>query len=226
MKPLIVGKTYQNNKDMDHPVKYLLFDFGGVLVDLDKERCIRSFAALGFDVKPYLGTYAQGGIFSQLESGHIDEAVFCQKLREMSGNPILDDEQIKEAWRSYLTGVPAERLETLLRVGRHYRIMLLSNTNSIHWAQARDGYFRYRGHCVEDFFEYVFLSYELGVEKPAPEIYAKVLERSGARASEVLFLDDSETNCIAARACGLQAVVAPAGGVWLNYFDEEGRLCI
>ena len=78
---------------MDHPVKYLLFDFGGVLVDLDKERCIRSFAALGFDVKPYLGTYAQGGVFSQLESGRIDEAAFCQKLREASANPALSDEQ-------------------------------------------------------------------------------------------------------------------------------------
>ena len=104
--------------------------------------------------------------------------------------------------------------------------MLLSNTNSIHWAQACDGYFRYGGRRVDDFFEHVFLSYELGVEKPAPEIYAKVLEGSGAQASDVLFLDDSETNCAAARACGLQAVVAPAGGAWLNYFDEEGRLCI
>lgn len=211
---------------MDHPVKYLLFDFGGVLVDLDKERCIRSFAALGFDVRPYLGTYAQGGIFSQLESGRIDEAAFCQKLREASADPALSDEQIKDAWRSYLTGVPAERLDLLLRARRHYHVMLLSNTNSIHWAQARDGYFRYGGCRVDDFFEHVFLSYELGVEKPAPEIYAKVLEGSGAPAADVLFLDDSEANCAAARACGLQAVVAPAGGVWMNYFDEEGRLCI
>ena len=121
---------------------------------------------------------------------------------------------------------PAERLDLLLRARRHYHVMLLSNTNSIHWAQARDGYFRYGRRRVDDFFEHVFLSYELGVEKPAPEIYAKVLEGSGAPAADVLFLDDSEANCAAARACGLQAVVAPAGGVWMNYFDEEGRLCI
>ena len=78
---------------MDHPVKYLLFDFGGVLVDLDKERCIRSFAVLGFDVRPYLGTYAQGGIFSQLESGRIDatlndEVVFYDYMNAHPDAPL------------------------------------------------------------------------------------------------------------------------------------------
>ena len=46
----------------------LLFDFGGVLVDLDKERCIRAFESLGFDIRPFLGTYRQAGVFSDRKS--------------------------------------------------------------------------------------------------------------------------------------------------------------
>ena len=60
----------------------LLFDYGGVLVDLDKQRCIRAFEALGFDIRPYLGTYAQAGFFSELERGAISVEGFCsQKWR-------------------------------------------------------------------------------------------------------------------------------------------------
>ena len=54
----------------------LLFDFGGVIVDLDKERCIAAFEKLGFDVRPYLGTYAQAGLFSELERGQVSVPVF------------------------------------------------------------------------------------------------------------------------------------------------------
>lgn len=207
-------------------IHYLLFDFGGVLVDLDKQRCIRAFDALGFDVRPYLGTFAQGGFFSQLERGEISTAEFCAKVREVSGCHELADAAIEEAWRNYLLDVPTDRLETLLRAGRHYHLMLLSNTNAIHWAMARDGYFRYGGRRVEDFFEHVFLSYELHVEKPSPAIYRAVTEASGAPADEILFFDDSPVNCDAARACGLQAVVAPADGAWLKFFDQDGKLCI
>lgn len=207
-------------------VNYLLFDFGGVLVDLDKQRCIDAFDALGFDVRPCLGTFAQNGFFSQLERGEISTEEFCARVREVSGHSRLSDADIEEAWRHYLLDVPADRLETLLRAKRHYRLMLLSNTNAIHWQMARDGYFRYGGRRVEDFFEHVFLSYELHMEKPSPGIYRAVTEQSGARAGEILFLDDCEANCAAARACGLQSVVAPAGGAWLKYFDKDGKLCI
>lgn len=202
----------------------LLFDFGGVLVDLDKARCIAAFDAVGFDVRPFLGTYAQTGILSKLERGEVTVPQFCAELRTLSGRADLTDEAIVHAWEQYLLDVPEERLEMLLKARRHYPLYVLSNTNEVHWAMARDGYFRYKGLHVEDFFEKVFLSCELGVEKPAPEIFKAVVDGIGCRAEEVLFFDDSEVNCQAARACGLQARLAPAGSIWLQYFDSEGRL--
>lgn len=202
----------------------LLFDFGGVLVDLDKQRCIRAFDALGFDIRPFLGTYRQAGVFSRLERGEITTGQFCQELRALSGRPSLTDAEITEAWRKYLLDIPAERIEMLLKLRRHYRLYVLSNTNIVHWEMARDGYFRYQGRQVADFFDGVFLSYELGMEKPAPEIFRHVARSIGRPAGEILFLDDSEVNCEAARKEGFQARIAPAGSQWFQYFDENGLL--
>lgn len=200
----------------------LLFDFGGVLVDLDKERCRRAFATLGFDITPYLGTYAQGGIFSELERGELSVTDFCEALRIESGLSCLTDEDIVGAWRQYLLDVPVERLEMLLKIGRHYPVYALSNTNPVHWEMARDGYFRYKGLQVEDFFRKAFLSYEMGMEKPSSRIFEAVITSIGCKPEEVIFFDDSAENCAAARSCGLQARLAPAGGGWLEYFTPDG----
>lgn len=204
----------------------LLFDFGGVIVDLDREQVLRSFDQLGIDIRPYLGTFKQSGIFSQLEQGRISIHDFCTALRHLSQAAHATDEAIIQAWESFLhKGVPAERLEMLLRIKRHYSINLLSNTNAIHWHMAQDRFFRYHGLEVDDFFDHVFLSCEMGIEKPAPEMFRRVIEGMGTNnPHDILFFDDSEVNCQAARQCGLQALLAPAGSEWFKYFDDYGKL--
>ena len=201
----------------------LLFDYGGVLVDLDKQRCIRAFEALGFDIRPYLGTYAQAGFFSELERGAISVEGFCDKIREAAGNESLSDTDICNAWKDYLTGVPAERLEMLLKIARHYPVYLLSNTNTIHWKMAEEDYFNFQGHTVDDFFRKKFLSFEIGAEKPSEEIYQAVIDGIGCEPSDILFFDDSDVNCDAARKMGLQARVAPANSACLSFFTADGE---
>lgn len=201
----------------------LLFDYGGVLVDLDKQRCIRAFEALGFDIRPYLGTYAQAGFFSELERGAISVEGFCDKIREAAGNESISDTDICNAWKDYLTGVPAERLEMLLKIARHYPVYLLSNTNTIHWKMAEEDYFNFQGHTVDDFFRKKFLSFEIGAEKPSEEIYQAVIDGIGCEPSDILFFDDSDVNCDAARKMGLQARVAPANSAWLSLFTADGE---
>lgn len=205
-------------------IVHLLFDFGGVLVDLDKECCIQAFDRLGFNIRPFIGTYAQTGILSRLERGEVSVSEFCDELRNISGQQQLSDTDIIHAWEAYLTSVPMERLEMLLRAKRHYHLHLLSNTNAVHWAQAEQIFFRYKGLGVHDFFEQVFLSFEMGIEKPAPEIFQRVVQSIGCRPEEILFFDDSEVNCASARSEGLQSWIAPADSQWLRYFDVDGRL--
>ena len=79
----------------------LLFDFGGVIVDLKKEACIAAFDRLGFDIRPYLGTYVQGGVFASLERGQISLSEFCHEIRKIAQQPDLTDAQIVAAWEAY-----------------------------------------------------------------------------------------------------------------------------
>lgn len=202
----------------------LLFDFGGVLVDLDRERCLRAFKALGFDALPFLGDFKQQGIFSRLESGRTTVGEFCDSVRRAGGLPRLSDEDITGAFEQFLVAIPGERLDCLLRLKKRYHVFLLSNTNPVHWRLARERLFRYKGLGVDDFFEQVFLSFRLGIEKPAPAIYHAVAA-AGLDPSRTLFLDDSEANCEAARREGFHARLAPRGGGWMSFFDKDGELC-
>jgi len=200
-------------------INTLLFDFGGVLVDLDRARCIDAFRAVGFDVEPYLGTFRQGGAFAQLENGEISVHDFCESLRCESGSRCSDNDLVA-AWEAYLTDVPAERLDMLLRLKKKYRLALLSNTNEVHWRMAEERFFRYKGLRVTDFFEHIFLSHEMHVQKPDAVIFDRAVAALGCRADEVLFLDDSAVNCAAARRAGLQAEMAGADSRWLPLAEE------
>ena len=120
--------------------------------------------------------------------------------------------------------MPQERLELILKARRHYRIALLSNTNPLSWGKARTEFIEQQGHTVSDFFDQTFLSFEMGVEKPAPEIFQKAVEALHCRPEEVLFFDDAAANCEAARREGLRAFHTPTDGSWMQLFDDAGRL--
>lgn len=201
----------------------IVFDFGGVIVDLKKEACIAAFDEIGFDIRPHLGTFYQGGVFRLLENGDIDCPAFFDAIREEAGRP-LSDAQITKAWEAYLTGIPTERLALIRKIRQHYPTYVLSNTNPIHWEQGVRDFFPQEGGGIETYFDHLFLSYELHQLKPNRDIYETVIRTIGGEAHDILFLDDSEENCQAAREAGLQSRIAPAGGVWMQYFDENGRL--
>lgn len=202
----------------------LLFDFGGVIVDLQRDACLSAFDALGFDLRPYLGTFQQGGVFALLENGDISVADFCQEIRHLAQQPQLADAQIIAAWEAYLQGIPRERLARLRNIRRHYPTHVLSNTNPIHWSQSLRLWFEHDGYDIHHYFDQLFLSYELHLQKPDPRIFHHVVEQLGGSASDILFLDDSPKNCQVARDCGLQAIVAPAQGAWYHLFDDNGKL--
>ena len=192
-------------------IKNIIFDFGGVLLNLDRQACIDAFVSLGFDnVDTYLNDYRQKGIFRQLEMGEVSVCEFFDGVRKAIGKPI-SDEQIADAWAQFVLDVPDQKLNLLLELQKKYRVFMLSNTNDIHVQRTFPRYFEKDGHTLSDYFEKVYLSNELNMTKPDACIFEYVLQDASIQADETLFIDDAEPNVEAARELGFQTYQAKPG---------------
>ena len=114
-------------------IKNLLFDLGGVIMDIDRLRCVDAYKALGMkNPEEFLGEYSQTGPFGLLESGQITPAQFHEALRPYLPENVTDS-QIDTAFCEFLKGIPEHRLEALKALKKKYKVYILSNTNPIMW---------------------------------------------------------------------------------------------
>lgn len=203
----------------DKGITNLIFDFGSVLIDLDRQRCIDNFKQLGLhDADQLLGMFHQQGVFMQHEKGVITSAEFRDSIREKIGKEVTD-QQIDAVWNSFLLDIPSYKLDLLLRLREKYVVYLLSNTNEIHWRWSCEHVFPYRGFRVEDYFEKIYLSYEMKMMKPDAEIFEAVLSDAGIAAEQTFFIDDSEANCLAASGLGISTYTPKAREDWGHLFQ-------
>ncbi|MDD7317211.1 MAG: HAD family phosphatase [Prevotella sp.] len=201
----------------DREIRNIVFDFGGVLVGLDKRRCIAALDSIGaWEISGYVDECRQEDLFHDLEIGSIGVAEFCNEVRRKSPRCHASDEKIAWAWGELLTGIPQEKLLRIAELRKDHRIFLLSNTNVIHWELSVEKYFRCGELGVGDFFERIFLSYEMGMVKPGREIFLTMLAEAGIDAGETLFIDDSAANCEAAESVGINTMHDPEGWLWMK----------
>jgi putative hydrolase of the HAD superfamily len=188
----------------------LIFDFGGVIINLDLPKCIQNFKNLGIkDVDKYLSNFGQKEFFLQYEKGQIGTSEFRNEIRKL-GKRTLTDKEIDDAWCSFLCDIPAEKLELLTQLKNKYRILLLSNTNPLHIKVSGAGEFAKIGKTYDDFFDKCYFSYEMGMTKPDKEIFEALLTDAGVKAEECLFLDDGKKNIEAASESGFQTCLVKA----------------
>jgi len=182
----------------------LIFDFGGVLINLDINQCIFNFKQLGLkNFEQYLNNFAQSGFFMKLEKGQISAEEFRNEIRKLSENP-LTDAQIDEAWCSFLLEIPSAKLKMLLELRKKFRVILLSNTNIIHFPDSEKKLFLKTGKNMSDYFDRCYLSYEMKMAKPDKEIFVNILATENVKANECLFLDDGIKNTEQAQKLGMQ----------------------
>lgn len=191
-------------------IKNLLFDLGGVIMDIDKSNCVASYRRLGLrDAESFFGEFSQKGPFMALEEGAITPAEFHEALRPSLPDGVTDAE-IDAAFCDFLTGIPVRRLVALEKWRGRFGIYLLSNTNEIMWDSRIAEEFRKAGREREDYFDGMVTSFEARSLKPAREIFDYAVSKLGIVPEETLFLDDSERNLEAAAALGFHtALVAP-----------------
>lgn len=197
--------------DKKNGISTLIFDFGGVIINLDLPHCIENLKKLGVDsIESYLSNFGQKEFFLQFEKGEIGTIEFRDEIRKLS-NKKLSDAEIDAAWCSFLCDIPAERLDLLEKLRTKYRLLLLSNSNPLHVdvsaAKALEG----TGKTIRDYFDKCYFSYEMGLAKPDPKIFEALLSDAGLEASECLFLDDGPKNIEVAKSLGIQTYFVTQG---------------
>ena len=178
-------------------IKALIFDLGGVIVPLDFARGYATIASLcPYSAEEISRRIEQTGLMEPFEMGKVPPREFARKISQVLELRV-SFEEFCEIWGSIFpphTLIPESMLEALRGC---CRLLLLSNTNAIHFPLAR------RKYALLRHFDDSVLSYELGVMKPSPEIYREAVARAGCRAGECFFTDDVAENVEAAKREGL-----------------------
>lgn len=200
---------------MERVIKNIVFDLGGVIMTLDPAEALRRFKALGLsDAERYLDAYTQSGIFGNLEEGKITAEDFRSKLSSLTGHELTFDE-CKHAWLGYRKDVPQRNLDLLKELrAKDYRLILLSNTNPFMMDWALSSEFDGKGSSLNDYFDALYLSYRLGIMKPAPDFFRQMLDNENILPEETLFVDDGPRNVEAAGKLGFITMCPDNGSDW------------
>ena len=187
-------------------IKTLIFDLGGVLVSLNRERCLENFSKnLGFDdFGEYLNAYAQKGFFAKFENGELNAVEFRDEVRKYCKKENIEDYEIDQALDTFLTHVDSYKVKYIMELKKKYNLLLLSNVNPIAWSKCCELFYDANEIDIEDVFEKLYLSYKVKASKPGKEIYEHLIKDSGINPSEALFIDDSKANIEMGAQMGLQ----------------------
>ncbi len=204
-------------------IKNLLFDLGGVIMDIRRENCVKAFQELGMsDIGEFLGDYGQKGAFKLLEEGALTPDEFRAEIMKSCPRGTAGS-QIDDAFNQFLVGIPAYRLEALAGLRRRFGVYLLSNTNKIMWdSRIAEEFRKIPGREMDSYFDGTVTSFEARALKPSAEIFGYAVRKLGIVPEETLFLDDSQENIRAAVALGFHGAVVPASGD-VDVFDVINR---
>lgn len=192
---------------MEKKFTSVLFDLGGVVLNLDYQRTIQAFRELGgIDFEVRYSQAAQSNLFDLFETGKIDENEFRVGICEMLGKKVSNVE-IDTAWNAMLLDLPVERVQFLQELSENYRVYLFSNTNAIHLRKFQEIIEKQYGnsHLLETIFHKTYYSHLIGLRKPHVEAFQYILDDQNLRANEVLFIDDSLQHILGASSLGIQA---------------------
>jgi HAD superfamily hydrolase (TIGR01549 family) len=186
--------------------KAIIFDLGGVLLNIDFRLSEKAFVELGVtNFADFFNQFHSNDLFRKLETG-MDDALFYNDFRAGTGLQ-LSDEQIRDAWNALLQDYRPESVAVLPQLREKYKLYLLSNTNEIHLQEFQRRYEIWKpGELFDDLFDAAYYSHRIGHRKPNASAFEYVLEKHNLIAAETMFIDDSINNIEAAQQLGLQTI--------------------
>lgn len=195
-----------------HPIKNIIFDLGGIFMNIDFHLTEEAFKQLGVtNFSTMFTQHHANDLFENLETGKIIPEEFYEAFRQATGKP-LTNTQIKNAWNALLLNFPKERISWLDNIRKKYHVYLFSNTNIIHYDAFIEIFQQNTGQpSLNQYFIKAYYSHTLGLRKPYVNAYEYILKEQNLIAAETLFIDDTYKNIEGAQEAGLQTIhlVAP-----------------
>lgn len=191
---------------MSNKFEAIIFDLGGVILNLDYNLTIEAFKRLGRENFDQLYTQShQDKIFDLYETGSISSTEFRNYMRQFFSE-LVSDEKIDAAWNAMLLDLPVERIYLLEELKKSYPIYLFSNTNDIHYHSFKNYLNQEFGNAnlLEDTFNKAYFSHIVGVRKPNTNAFEKVLNEHQLNPEKTLFIDDSIQHIEGAKMLGIQ----------------------
>ncbi len=200
-------------------IKNIIFDLGGVIINLDNQRTENAFVDLGVkNIREYFGHGHAASFFKEYEVGSIDDRQFIDGVRQLTGLSAVPDQAIIDGWNALLLDFPPERIQLLKELGKKYRIFLFSNTNALHLAALRETFATaFDGGALEDHFEKTYYSHLMGMRKPDRVSFEYILKENQLDAAETLFVDDAIINVEGAEQAGLRGLYLRPGISLLDF---------
>ncbi len=209
--------------------KNIVFDLGGILLDIHPQRTFEAFAALGADRAILSEAYTlanstmmgyEKGLISTEELYDFIANLLPQQVKDMPAE--ARQAHIRNAWCALIGELPHykwQRINELRKQG--HKTFLLSNTNALHWKQIALNIENIEGRKVDEYFDHIFLSYKMHRCKPDKEIFTQMLQEAEIDACDTIFFDDSAENCAAAGSVGIETVLIERNAQWGDFLTKD-----
>jgi glucose-1-phosphatase len=198
------SKMKVNIKEFDN----IIFDLGGVILDLDIQSSIDAFCRIGLETRIFQSKLDfSDPIFHTFQRGEISAEQFRIFMRTKIGKPKVSDKQIDEAWCKMLAGIPSPRIEKIEELRKEKKVFLFSNTNEIHISFLENWFQQKYRVSFSSMFDRVAYSNEIKDAKPSVSSFLKVIELFQITPGRTLFIDDIEENTLGAQKAGLNTLL-------------------
>jgi glucose-1-phosphatase len=192
-------------------VKNIIFDLGGVIMDIDVQYTLNAFSDLGLkNMHEYFSHGFAASFFSDHEAGRISDENFLKEIKNLLTADV-SDQAVTDAWNALILCFPPERISLLKEIRSRYRLFLYSNTNAIHHEKFSEIYRNSFTGELEDLFEKAYFSHVLGQRKPETTGFKLIIDEIGLNPKETLFVDDALINVEGAIKAGLKGLYLPPG---------------
>ena len=206
---------------MDTKIKNIIFDLGGVILDIDENIVYKELGKMGINVAELSHSKELMDCLSKFDIGVYTAPTFRKKMKALVGQERMTDVRFDALWNAMLFDIPRERIEAIEQVKQHYKIFLMSNSNEIHYdLYVRDLQLRFGYSEFDALFNKSYFSFDIHLEKPDPRFFELILDHESLVPEETLFIDDSAANIKVAKQLGLHTYHISREELVRNLFDN------